>query len=106
MSSGTIDALRVNGVAAPKATLNAATARQFGVPLVTASGDEAIVAEASGHPGNIEGSVLRWSYGFHYELTATPRQALDITNDPPDIAPRAPGGCRTVTRMEPGVFSP
>jgi len=78
MSSGTLTAVRLNGVEVPEAVINAAIAGEFGVPVVAISGDDAIIAEAKGHLGDIEGAVLKWSYGFHSALTVTPAESQEI----------------------------
>jgi D-amino peptidase len=78
MSSGTLTAVRLNGVAVPEAVINAAIAGHFDVPVVMISGDEAAVVEASEHLGDIEGAVLKWDYGFHSVLTVMPAEGQDI----------------------------
>ena len=78
MSSGTLTAVRLNGVEVPEAVINAAIAGEFGVPVVAISGDDAIIAEAKGHLGDIEGAVLKWNYGFHSALTVTPAESQEI----------------------------
>jgi D-amino peptidase len=81
MSSGTLTAIRLNGVAVPEAVINAAIAGHFGVPVVMISGDDAIIAEAQGHLGDIEGAVLKWNYGFHSALTVTPGESQEIITE-------------------------
>lgn len=78
MSSGTLTAIRLNGVAVPEAVINAAIAGHFGVPVVMISGDDATIAEVQGHLGDIEGAVLKWNYGFHSALTVTPEESQEI----------------------------
>jgi D-amino peptidase len=78
MSSGTLTAVKLNGVAVPEAVINAAIAGHFGVPVVMISGDDAIIAEAQGHLGDIEGAVLKWNYGFHSAMTVTPVESQEI----------------------------
>ncbi len=78
MSSATLTAIRLNGVAVPEAVINAAIAGHFGVPVVMISGDDATIAEARGHLGDIEGAVLKWNYGFHSALTVTPEESQEI----------------------------
>ena len=78
MSSGTLTAIRLNGVAVPEAVINAGIAGHFGVPVVMISGDDAIIAEAQGHLGDIEGAILKWNYGFHSALTVTPEESQEI----------------------------
>lgn len=78
MSSGTLTAIKLNGVAVPEAVINAAIAGHFGVPVVMISGDDAIIREAQSHLAGIEGAVLKWNYGFHSALTVTPAEGQEI----------------------------
>jgi D-amino peptidase len=75
MSSGTLTGVKLNGVPVPEAGINAAIAGHFGVPVVMISGDDAIVEEATTLLGDLEGAVLKWSYGFHSAMTVTPEVA-------------------------------
>lgn len=81
MSSSTLTGIRLNGVAVPEAVINAAIAGHFGVPVIMISGDDAIVAEARDHLGNIEGAVLKWTYGFHSALTVTPEEGREVITE-------------------------
>jgi D-amino peptidase len=81
MSSGTLTAVKLNGVAVPEAVINAAIAGHFGVPVVMISGDDAIIAEAREHLGDIEGAVLKWAYGFHSAMTVTPEEGQEIIGE-------------------------
>jgi D-amino peptidase len=78
MSSGSLTAVKLNGVAVPEAVINAAIAGHFGVPVVMISGDDAIIAEARTHLGEIEGAVVKWNYGFHSAMTVTPSESQEI----------------------------
>lgn len=78
MSSGTLTAVRINGVEVPEAVINAAISGHFGVPVVMISGDDAIIAEARHHLGDIEGATLKWNYGFHSAMTVTPEESQEI----------------------------
>lgn len=78
MSSGNLTGVRLNGILVPEAVINAAIAGQFGVPVVMISGDDAIVEEATSLLGDIEGAVLKWSYGFHSAMTVMPEVAQQI----------------------------
>ena len=95
MSSGTLTGIRLNGVAVPEAVINAAIAGQFGVPVVMVSGDDAIIAEAQSHLGDIEGAVLKWNYGFHSALTVTPEESREI------IAGKAAAALARLDEFEP-----
>jgi D-amino peptidase len=77
-SSGTLTAVRLNGVAVPEAVFSAAIAGHFGVPVVMLSGDDAAVEEATRHLGDLEGAVLKWNYGFHSALMVMPEEGREI----------------------------
>jgi len=77
MSSANLADLRLNGVSVPEAGLNAAIAGHYGVPVAMISGDDAIVKEAQGLLGPIEGAVVKWAYGFHSARTLTPEASCD-----------------------------
>lgn len=77
ISSARLADIRINGVSMPEAGINAAIAGQFGVPVVMISGDEAAVAEARKIIGDIEGAVVKESYGFHSAKTLTPEAARE-----------------------------
>jgi D-amino peptidase len=78
MSSGTLTAIRLNGVAVPEAVINAAIGGHFGVPVVMISGDDAIAREARNHLGDIETAILKWNYGFHSAMTLMPEAGKEI----------------------------
>ncbi len=78
MSSGTLTAIRLNGVAVPEAVINAAIGGHFGVPVVMISGDDAIAREAREHLGDVETAVLKWNYGFHSAMTVMPEVGREI----------------------------
>ena len=81
MSSGTLTAIRLNGVAVPEAVINAAIAGHFGVPVVMISGDNVIIEEATGLLGDLEGAVLKEAYGFHSAITVHPEVAYQIIRE-------------------------
>jgi len=81
MSSGTLTAVKFNGVAVPEAVINAAIAGHFGVPVVMISGDDVIVEEARGFLGNIEGAVVKEAYGFHSAITLMPEASNRIIEE-------------------------
>lgn len=81
MSSGTLTAVKLNGVAVPEAVINAAIAGHFGVPVVMISGDNVIVEEARGFLGDLEGAVLKEAYGFHSAITVTPEAGYRIIEE-------------------------
>lgn len=81
MSSGTLTAIKLNGVAVPEAVINAAIAGHFGVPVVMISGDNVIIEEAEDLLGDLEGAVLKEAYGFHSAITVHPEVAYKIIHE-------------------------
>ena len=81
MSSATLADVRLNGLSVPEAAFNAAIAGHFGVPVLAISGDDAIVKEARGLLGDVEGAVVKWAYGFHSAKTLTPEAARDVIRE-------------------------
>lgn len=81
MSSATLADVRLNGVSVPEAAFNAAIAGHFGVPVLAISGDDAIVKEARGLLGDVEGAVVKWAYGFHSAKTLTPEAAREVIRE-------------------------
>jgi D-amino peptidase len=67
--------VKLNGNSVPEAGFNAATAGEFGVPLVFLSGDQTIVQEAKQMFGNIETVVVKEAVGFFATTTINPEQA-------------------------------
>ncbi len=74
-SSANITAVRLNGVNVSEASMNAAIAGEFGVPVIMIAGDNVAVAEAQSQIGNIEGAVVKWAISFHSAKTLTPAAA-------------------------------
>ena len=72
ISSANYAAVELNGVAMSEASINAAIAGHFGVPVVMISGDDAAVAEAQKIIGPVEGAVVKRSLSFHSANTMTP----------------------------------
>ena len=81
ISSGNLTSVRLNGVPMPEAGINAAIAGHFGVPVIMISGDDAIIEEAQALLGDIEGAVVKWSYGFHSARTLVPEAAYDVIRE-------------------------
>ena len=75
ISSANLTAVRINGVEMMEASINAAIAGDFGVPVVMISGDDATIEEARETIGDLEGAVVKWSYGFHSARTLMPEPA-------------------------------
>ncbi|HWP42280.1 MAG TPA: M55 family metallopeptidase, partial [Blastocatellia bacterium] len=53
----------------------------FGVPIIMVSGDDAVVRETREMVGDVEGAIVKWSYGFHSARTLTPAAAYDLIAD-------------------------
>jgi len=81
ISSSNLTAVRLNGVEMMEASINAAIAGDFGVPIVMISGDDATVAEAQQIVGDMEGAVLKWSLGFHSARTLMPEAGYEIIRE-------------------------
>jgi D-amino peptidase len=62
-------------------SFNAAIAGHFNVPVIMISGDDAAVKEVSSIVGDIEGAVVKWSYGFHSAKTMMPEAAHDLIRE-------------------------
>lgn len=80
-SSANYAAVRLNGIPMPEAGVNAAIAGHFGVPVALVSGDDAIVEEAGGILGEIEGVTVKESLGFHSARTFTPARGQGLIRD-------------------------
>jgi len=95
ISSARFADVRFNGASMSEASINAAIAGHFGVPVLMISGDDAAVAEAQKQIGPIEGAVVKWNYGFHSARTLTPEAAQELIREKVK---------RAVTRI--GEFNP
>ena len=98
MSSANYAAVTLNGIEMPEAGINAAIAGHFGVPIVMISGDDAIVEEAQGLIGDMEGAIVKWSYGFHSARTIMPEAAYAL------IGEKVSAGLRRIDELEPYRF--
>lgn len=81
LSSANLTAVRLNGKPMSEAGLNAAIAGHFGVPVLMISGDDAIVAEAQGLLGDIEGAAVKEAISFHSATTLMPEAALRLIGE-------------------------
>jgi D-amino peptidase len=81
ISSANLTAVRLNGVEMLEASINAAIAGDFGVPVVMISGDDAVVDEARSVIGDVEGAVVKWSLGFHSARTMMPEPAYALIRE-------------------------
>jgi len=81
ISSANLTAVRLNGVEMLEASINAAIAGDFGVPVVMISGDDAVVEEARRVVGDMEGAVVKWSLGFHSARTLMPEASYALIRE-------------------------
>jgi D-amino peptidase len=80
-SSANVTALRLNGMSMSEASMSAAIAGHFGVPVIMVSGDNIAVAETQVIVGDVEGAVVKWARGFHSAQTMTPQAANAVIRD-------------------------
>lgn len=81
ISSASLTAVRINGIEMMEASINAAIAGDFGVPVVMISGDDATVDEAQRLIGDMEGAVVKWNYGFHSARTIMPEASYALIGE-------------------------
>lgn len=81
ISSASLTAVRINGIEMMEASINAAIAGDFGVPVVMISGDDATIEEARRIIGDMEGAVVKWNYGFHSARTIMPEASYALIGD-------------------------
>lgn len=81
ISSANLTAVRLDGVEMMEASINAAIAGDFGVPVVMISGDDATIEEARRVVGDMEGAIVKWSLGFHSARTLMPEPALELIGE-------------------------
>jgi len=98
MSSANITSLRLNGIEMTEGSMNAAIAGHFGVPVILVTGDDAAVAENQVIIGDIEGAIVKWSYGFHSARTLTPEAAYE------EIRTRTASAISRIDDFEPYVL--
>jgi D-amino peptidase len=80
-SSARFADVQLQGVSLSEAGFNAAIAGHFNVPVIMVSGDDVVVKETTALLGNIEGAVVKWSYGFHSAKTLMPEAANDLIRE-------------------------
>lgn len=80
-SSASVTGVRLNDMSMSEASVNAAIAGHFGVPVIMVSGDNVAVAETQVIIGDVEGAVVKWARGFHSAQTLTPEAAYDVIRD-------------------------
>jgi D-amino peptidase len=81
ISSARLAEVRLNGSPVSEAVINAAIAGHFNVPIIMVSGDDAVVRETRSALGDVEGAVVKWSYGFHSARTLTPLAAYALIRE-------------------------
>ena len=81
ISSANLTAVRLNGREMLEASINAAIAGDFGVPVVMISGDDAVVEEARRVVGDMEGAIVKWSLGFHSARSLMPEASYALIKD-------------------------
>ena len=81
LSSASVTALRINGMSMSEASINAAIAGHFGVPVIMVSGDNVAVAETQVIIGDVGGAVVKWAKGFHSAQTLTPEAAYEVIRE-------------------------
>lgn len=101
ISSANLTAVRLNGVDMSEASINAAIAGHFGVPVVMISGDDAIAEEAVRVIGDMETAVVKWSLGFHSARTLTPAAGQALIRQKAAVALARLGDFRPYTMEGP-----
>jgi D-amino peptidase len=81
ISSANLTSVRLNGTEMLEASINAAIAGDFGVPVVMISGDDKLVAEARRVVGDMEGAVVKWALGFHSARTLMPEASYRLISE-------------------------
>lgn len=81
ISSANLTAVRINGVEMLEASINAAIAGDFGVPVVMISGDDVVVEEARRVIGDMEGAVVKHALGFHSARTIMPEASYALIRE-------------------------
>lgn len=80
-SSASVTSLRLNGMSMSEASVNAAVAGHFGVPVIMVSGDNVAVAETQVIIGDVEGAVVKWAKGFESAQTLMPNAAYEVIRE-------------------------
>jgi D-amino peptidase len=81
ISSANLTSIRLNGTEMLEASINAAIAGDFGVPVVMISGDDAVIEEAQRVIGDMEGAVVKWALGFHSARTIMPEASYALIGE-------------------------
>lgn len=75
LSSEFIHEVRLNGAEASEATISAAIAGAFGVPILMVAGDDVAVAEMREALGDVASATLKHAYGSYSAVSPSPRVA-------------------------------
>ncbi|HVK80271.1 MAG TPA: M55 family metallopeptidase [Verrucomicrobiae bacterium] len=75
LSSEFFQEVRLNGVEASEATISAAIAGAFDVPVLMVAGDDVAVAEMQAALGDVASAVLKHAYGTYSAVGPSPRVA-------------------------------
>ena len=81
MSSARLADVRLNNISMSEGGINAAIAGHFDVPVIMVSGDDAAVKDVTALLGDVEGTVLKWNYGFHSAKTMMPEAAYALIRE-------------------------
>jgi D-amino peptidase len=76
--SSSLREIRLNGVAVPEATINAALAGHFGVPVLLVTGDDACIEETQAILPGIEPLVVKTAYSLRSARTMTPAASYPL----------------------------
>lgn len=101
ISSALLTRVSINGIAQSEAGINAATAAQFGVPVVMITGDDQIVSETKQRLGNIEGVAVKRAIGFHSAETMIPAAAQELIHQRAKVAVQRRGEMRPYAMTRP-----
>lgn len=74
-TSDSLYAVTINGIACSEATMNAALAGHYGVPLLLVTGDATIVAEVTARMPWVTGVVVKESIGYYAADSLAPEAA-------------------------------
>ena len=81
ISSARLADVRLNNISMSEGGINAAVAGYFNVPVIMISGDDAAVKEVTALLGDVEGAVVKRSYGFHSAITIMPEAAYALIRE-------------------------
>ncbi len=81
ISSARLADVRLNNISMSEGGINAAIAGYFNVPVIMISGDDAAVKEVTALLGDVEGAVVKRSYGFHSAITIMPEAAYALIRE-------------------------